>query len=116
MIFLAESDQNLRLGIQMLLHQEAGMHVIGMAIQAEGLLVQLEASRAEVLILDWQLPGASMPELLSEIGRMVSPPKIIVLSINPELKMPALSSGADAFISKNSPPDELLSTRAKVFR
>ena len=108
LIFLAESDQNLRLGMQMLLHGEAGMHVIGMAIQAEGLLVQLEASRAEVLILDWQLPGASMPDLLSEIGRMVPPPKIIVLSINPELKMPALSAGADAFISKNSPPDELL--------
>ena len=66
LIFLAESDQNLRLGMQMLLHQEPGVHVIGMAIQAEGLVVQVEASRAELLILDWQLPGAAMPDLITE--------------------------------------------------
>ena len=108
LIFLAESDQNLRLGMQMLLHQEAGMHVIGMAIHANGLLVQVEASQAEVLILDWHLPGASMPELLSDICRLESPPKIVVLSVSSEAKGPALSAGADAFIGKNAPPDELL--------
>ncbi len=108
LIFLAESDQNLRLGMQMLLHQEAGIHVIGMAIQAEGLVVQVEASRAEVLILDWHLPGASMPELLSDICRLEAPPKIVVLSVNPEVKAAALSAGADAFIGKNAPPDKLL--------
>lgn len=52
LIFLAVSDQDLRLGLQMLLHQEPGMHVIGMAIQTEGLLVQAEASQADVLLLD----------------------------------------------------------------
>jgi DNA-binding NarL/FixJ family response regulator len=108
LIFLAESDQNLRLGMQMLLHQEAGMHVIGMAIQADGLLVQIEASQAEVLILDWHLPGASMPGLLSDIRALVSPPKVVVLSVNPEVRTQALSAGADAFIGKNAPPDELL--------
>ena len=108
LIFLAESDQNLRLGMQMLLHQEAGLHVIGMAIQAEGLLVQIKASKAEVLILDWHLPGASMPELISELCRLESPPKVVVLSVNPEVKTLALFAGADAFIAKNAPPDELL--------
>jgi len=108
LIFLAESDQNLRLGIQMLLHQEAGMHVIGMAIQAGGLLVQVEASQAEVLILDWRLPGAPIKDLLSAIRVLEAPPKIVVLSVSPEDKEPALSASADAFIGKNAPPDELL--------
>ena len=84
------------------------MHVIGMAIQADGLLVQIEASQAEVLILDWHLPGASMPGLLSDIRALVSPPKVVVLSVNPEVRTQALSAGADAFIGKNAPPDELL--------
>ena len=108
LIFLAESDQALRLGLQMLLHQESGMHVIGMAVQADGLLVQVEASHADVLILDWQLPGASIQDLLSDIRGLETPPKIVVLSINPEEKAPALSAGADAFISKNAPPDDLV--------
>ena len=114
LIFLAESDQNLRLGMQMLLHQEAGMHVIGMAVEAEGLLVQLEASRAELLILDWQLPGADMPALINDIGGLVSPPKIVVLAVDPEVKALALSAGADAFVGKNTSPDELLKVVRKL--
>ena len=52
LIFLAVSDRDLRLAMQLLLHQEAGLHVIGMAVQAEGLLVQVEASQADLLLLD----------------------------------------------------------------
>ena len=114
LIFLAESDQNLRLGMQMLLHQEAGMHVIGLAIQAKGLVVQVEASRAELLILDWQLPGADMPALINDIGGLVSPPKIVVLAVDPEVKALALSAGAEAFVGKNTPPDELLEVVRKL--
>ncbi len=108
LIFLAESDQDLRLGLQMLLHQEPGIHVVGMAIQAEGLLAQLEASRADVLLLDWGLPGASILDTLFEIRGLESPPKIVVFSVNPRDRALALSSGADAFISKTAPPDDLI--------
>ena len=114
LIFLAESDQNLRLGMQMLLHQEPGVHVIGMAIQAEGLVVQVEASRAELLILDWQLPGADMPALINDIDGLVSQPKIVVLAVDPEVKALALSAGADAFVGKNTSPDELLEVVRKL--
>jgi DNA-binding NarL/FixJ family response regulator len=108
LIFIAESNQDLRLGLQMLLHQEPGIHVVGVAIQADGLLVQLEASQADVIILDWHLPGASMPDLLAEMRDFEPQPKIIVFSVNPEEKEPALSAGADAFFGKYAPPDELL--------
>ena len=114
LIFLAESDQNLRLGMQMLLHQEPGVHVIGMAIQAEGLVVQVEASRAELLILDWQLPGADMPALINDIDGLVSQPKIVVLAVDPEVKALALSAGADAFVGKNTSSDELLEVVRKL--
>jgi DNA-binding NarL/FixJ family response regulator len=92
----------------MLLHQERGVHVIGMAVQADGLLAQLEASQADVLFLNWRLPSASIENLLSDIRGFDTPPKIVVLSVNPEDKTPALFAGADVFISMNAPPDELL--------
>ena len=72
------------------------------------LLVQVEASEADVLLLDWQLPGASMIELLSDLRALKPPPKIIILSVKPEIEAPALSAGADAFVSKSAQPDELL--------
>ena len=107
-IFIAESDEDLRVGLQMFLLRDARMHVIGMAVQAEGLLAQLEAVRAEVLILDWHLSGASMPELVAKICQLEVPPKILVLSVKPEEEGKAMAAGADMFISKNRPPEQLL--------
>jgi DNA-binding NarL/FixJ family response regulator len=90
------------------------MYVSGMAIESEGLLVQVEASRADVLLLDWHLPGVSTMNLLADIQGLRYPPKIVVLSIKSEDKRPALSAGAFAFISKNKPPEELLETVRSV--
>jgi DNA-binding NarL/FixJ family response regulator len=107
-IFIAESNEDLRVGLQMILHRDAGLHVIGMAVQADGLLAQLDALRAEVLILDWRLSGAVMPEFVGDICNLESPPKIIVLSAKASEEQKALTAGADAFINKSRPPEELL--------
>jgi DNA-binding NarL/FixJ family response regulator len=107
-LFIADGNSSVRLALQMYLQQEPGLYVIGMASEAEGLSAQVEASRPDVLLLDSHLPGASMQVSLSNIRGLKSPPKIVVLSIKPELKGPALNAGADAFISKKAPPEELL--------
>jgi len=92
----------------MYLQQEPGLYVTGIASETMGLLTQLEASRPDVLLLDSQLPGGSLSDLLKDIRGLESPPKIVVLSINPEDRITALDAGADAFIDKRLPPDELL--------
>ena len=107
-LFIADGNSSVRLALQMYLQQEPGMYVTGMASEAQGLPVQVEASRPDVLLLDSHLPGASMQDLLSDIRGLEFPPKIVVLSIKPEEKGPALSAGADAFINKNAPPEDLL--------
>ena len=107
-VFIADGNSSVRLSLQMYLQQEPGLYVTGMASEAEGLPAQVEASRPDVLLLDSHLPGKSMQGLLSDIRGLESPLKIIVLSIKPEDKEPALSAGADSFSSKNGPPEELL--------
>ena len=107
-LFIADGNSSIRLSLQMYLQQEPGLYVTGMASEAEGLPAQLEASRPDVLLLDSHLPGAPMPGLLADIRGLESPPRIAVLSIKPEEREPAISAGADAFISKNAPPEELL--------
>jgi DNA-binding NarL/FixJ family response regulator len=107
-LFIADGNSSVRLALQMYLQQEPGMYVTGMATEAEGLAAQVEASLPDLLLLDSYLPGASMQDLLSEIQGLEAPPKIVVLSIKPEVKESALSAGADAFISKNAPPEEML--------
>ena len=56
-LFIADADKELRIGLQILIHQEPGMQVIGMAVSAKGLLAQVEACEPDALLLDWRLPG-----------------------------------------------------------
>jgi DNA-binding NarL/FixJ family response regulator len=107
-IFLACSDDRLRLALLMLLDQQPGMVVAGMADRFTGLVSQLEGAQPEVLILDWDQPGETMGELFQDIQNLESHPMIIVLSGNPELRGAALAAGAIFFICRDAPPDMLI--------
>ena len=107
-LFIADARSELRLALIMYLRQEPGMNVIGMAVEAQGLLAQVEATKPDVVLVDWHLPGASMQDLLADIRGLASPPKIVVLSVNSEVEAQALAAGAEGFSSKSQRPDELL--------
>ena len=83
------------------------MVVIGMSDRTDGSLAMVRAAQPEVLLLDYELARQGTATLIGNLQRLAQPPKIIVLTINPHQK--ALAPGADAFISKNMPPDDLLS-------
>ena len=107
-IFIASADSPFRLSLQLLLEDEPGMAVIGIADRSDGLLTQVGASQPEVLLLDWELTKPAPINLLRELEQLEQPPKIIALSIDSQVKEIALASGASDFISKNVPPDDLL--------
>lgn len=109
-IFIANGNPTERLALQMYLQREPGINFIGMASEALGLLAQIEAARPDVVLLDSQLPGASTQNLLAEIRRLKSPPRVVVLSVRPEEKQKVLAAGATAFVAKATPPEDLLLT------
>jgi DNA-binding NarL/FixJ family response regulator len=113
-IFIASADKMFRFALQMLLEDEPGMIVIGMTDRSEGLFTQVGAAQPEVLLLDWELTKSAPIDLLDEVGHLEHPPKIIALSINPQVKETALAAGVNDFISKNVPPDELLPILRKI--
>ena len=107
-LFIADARSEMRFALMMYLGQEPGLHVTGIAVDAQSLLAQVKATQPDIVLVDWQLPGASIQDLLADIRGLASPPKIVVLAVNPEVKASALAAGADAFISKNVPSNELL--------
>jgi two-component system NarL family response regulator len=107
-LFIADADKELRVGLQILLHQEPGMQVIGVAVNAKGLLAQVEASQPDALLLDWRLPGMPATGLIADLQALDWPPRIVVFSVRPEDKDEATAAGADAFINKTEPPGDLL--------
>jgi len=107
-ILLADEQPKVRFAIHVLLKPRAELKVVSEATNAEELLAQIPKSNPDVLILDWQLPG------LEEIGSLARLKKnhpglyIVVLSCRPELGQTALDAGADDFVSKIDPPENLL--------
>ncbi|MFN2197368.1 MAG: response regulator [Anaerolineales bacterium] len=107
-IFLACADERLRIALVLLFDSKPGMDVVGMTDRLERLAAQIEASQAEALVLEWDLPSSILAERINEIRQLDSSPVIIYLSSEPETAEAMLAAGVDYFIVKNAPPDELI--------
>ena len=107
-LFIASADRAFRLALLMLLESEPGMVVIGMSDRAQGLMTVVGTSKPEAVLLDDGLAKQATTHLVGDLHHLKGQPRIIVLSIDPQTKAATLAAGADGFISKSMPPDELL--------
>jgi len=107
-IFLADDSSDVRLALQMLIDAEPCMEVIGIAVETDGLLIQVLASRADVLLLDCDLPGELQSDLVAEWRAMDSTPKVIALSVDSDPRGCTAAYMADDFFCKMTSFDELL--------
>jgi DNA-binding NarL/FixJ family response regulator len=56
-VFLADKQAKVRSALRLLLEQEPGLSVVGEAAEAEDLLAQVQRTRPDLVLLDWELPG-----------------------------------------------------------
>jgi DNA-binding NarL/FixJ family response regulator len=113
-IFIACSDERLRIALIIFLQGEPGLAVVGFADRLESLLPQLEAAEAEVLLLEWQLTLPVLKEILNKVHQLPHPHKVIYFSSSWEELQQVLAAGADYVILKNAPPDDLLPILNKI--
>jgi two-component system invasion response regulator UvrY len=92
----------------MLLQEEDGLKVVGEAADGENLLSQMVPAHPDIVLLDWDLPGAPIQTLLSAIRASGNHTYVVVLSGRPEDEGSALAAGADIFVSKANPPTQLV--------
>lgn len=107
-IFVADANKESRVALQMFLNRQPGMNVTGIAVHSAGLAEQVAATQPDVLLLSWELPGDLLPDKLVRLHTLMPWLKSVVLGIRPEAKEVAMAAGADAFVSINAPPDELM--------
>jgi DNA-binding NarL/FixJ family response regulator len=107
-VLLGSADANLRLSVELLLSEEPGVTIVGAAMSADGLLALAAPSNPNMAVIDWDLPGKSIDQLVQEIRHIKVPLGIILLGTKSELKQSALLAGADTFVVKGSPPERLL--------
>ena len=113
-IFIACADERLRIALVVFLEGEPGLVVVGFTDRLENLLPQLEASQADVMLLEWQLHETALKDLFTEVRRLPHIHRIIYFLSEPEDRQQVLDAGADYVILKNAPPDELLPILNKI--
>ncbi len=107
-VLVADDEPTLRSALCLLLEQEPALTVVGEAAESSSAQYQATALQPDVLLLDWELPGATGAALIPALRVCRPDIRIIVLSSRPEARPCALTAGADAFVSKGDPPDSLL--------
>jgi DNA-binding NarL/FixJ family response regulator len=106
-VLLADDQAKVRSAIRLLLDQERDIEVLGEAVDATGLLDWVKAASPDMVLLDWELPGFH-PGMLVALRQLCPCLDVIALSGRPESRQAALSAGADAFVSKGDPPEQLM--------
>lgn len=113
-IVLADNQVDVRSALRFLLNHQLGWRVVGEAVDMDSLWAELEASRPDLLLVEWAVLGANrnttLPALLARFPYL----RVIVMSGQAEARRPALEAGAHAFVSKGDPPDRLLDTLNRV--
>jgi DNA-binding NarL/FixJ family response regulator len=103
-ILLADDNPDLRSALRLMLETRLGLDLVVEARDMEHVLAQVEDSRPDCVILDWELPGRPTRERVPVLRALVPGLKVIAFSARPESRKGALAAGVEAFISKTESP------------
>jgi len=123
-ILLADDNNEIRAALRLLLEEFGQDDILEATDQAQA-LVAAERGLLDIVLLDWELPsrdpgGYGAParsgplatrdtaSLVRELRRRAADCSIIAMSGRPEAREASLRVGCDGFISRNEPPDRLL--------
>jgi DNA-binding NarL/FixJ family response regulator len=107
-ILIADDQSRVRQALRLLLEQELAPEQVDEVVDAETLMAQIAAGCPDLVLLDWGLPGMPAGDLLAALRQTCTNLTVIVLSGQPDAEGAALGAGADAFVSKTDPPEQLL--------
>lgn len=115
-ILFVDDHAIVREGYRSLLSKQPGLAVIAEAVDAQTAYRLYHECHPELVITDISLPGSSGLELIARLKQRYAGVKILVFSmhLNSGFALQALRAGALGYITKSSPPEELLKAIREV--
>jgi len=107
-IILADHHTQVRWALKTLLDEHQEFDLIGESGDTESLLELAEKHIPDLVLLDSELPGIYIEDLIARLHKLEPRPTVIVMSSDFENSRKLLKAGADAFVSKGDEPDWLL--------
>jgi two-component system, NarL family, invasion response regulator UvrY len=117
-ILLVDDHPVVREGYRRLIERQPGLVVVAEAENAAMAYAQYKAHEPDLVILDLSLPGPSGIEAIRHIRQRDGSARIVVFSMRTGamIARQAFAAGASGYVSKASPPRELLAAVATVLR
>jgi DNA-binding NarL/FixJ family response regulator len=109
-ILLAANRTQVGPTIKWLLTHDPEICIVGEVTEAHDLLTQAQQSQPDLILLDCELPGLQMADLLHSLRALCDHAKVVAYSERTETYQEALTAGVKAFVSKTEPPGQLVST------
>lgn len=113
-VLVADDLLAVRSALALLLEHEVDLDVIGQVSDSAGLLQAVAQDAPDVVLLDWELPGAPASALVQLLRQSYPQLCIVALSSRPESETAAMLAGVDAFIDKFTPPEAVLGTLERL--
>jgi two-component system, NarL family, response regulator DesR len=106
-VLLAAPQRDVRKALALLL-RDLGMQVVGEAADWPTTLTLAPGTQPDMLLVDWELVALESGNTLAQL-RIVCPAAVVIVLISQldAREQAALSTGADAFISKGETPDRV---------
>lgn len=105
-VLIADNEPEVREALKLICEESMNLIVVGEASNSDELHKSFETTPADILLIDWDLPEMKLEKMVALHADY--PLHIIVTGKRPELRSIAMESGADGFVYKGDPPDDLL--------
>jgi len=109
-ILVADDHSVVRQGLKQIVADNPDMEIVGEAGTGEEALELVRSGSFDLVILDISMPGQGGLDILRELKAQAPALKVIILSMHPEEQyaVRCLRDGASAYLTKGSPPEELI--------
>lgn len=113
---IIEDDQTIREGYSYLIGNIEGFKISGTYASFEEAAKKIAQDDPDVLLLDVELPGVSGIDAIPKIKKLVPETYILILTVYEQdlLIFRALGNGASGYLTKNTPPEKIISAIQEV--
>ena len=111
-VFLVDDDGIFRVALRALLRKEPGLDVVGDCANPTTAIRHIATLQPDVVLLDIVLPGMSGIEMIPKIRTVHAACRIVMITHMLALAkiQEAFDAGADGYVTKDVPFEELLAT------
>lgn len=109
-VLLADDEALMRSGLRLMIDGARGIEVVGEAADGHSALEQVTALGPDVVLMDIRMPRMTGLEALAALRERGDQSRVVMLTAfdTDEFLLEALRSGAEGFLLKDSPPEEVV--------